>query len=292
MSTETREKSADEGYRTHRRFDRAARLLGEPAMERLARARVLVFGLGGVGSFAAEALARTAVGHLVLVDFDLVCVTNTNRQLHAMRGNIGQPKVEVMAERLRRVHPTGTVEPKVEFYEAANGDALLDPAPDYVLDAIDNITAKTDLLVRCRKRGIPVVSVLGAAARMDPTRVRVDDLARTFRDPFAADVRSVLREKHGWRVDPKVPLGIPAVFSDEVPVVPQAPSYDAATGGFSCVCPQGDNGKHTCDHRSRIDGSASWVTGTFGLTAASVVVRELTGTPVIDRKGMRDPWER
>lgn len=278
----------DESRRIHRRFDRAARLLGEPAMDRLARSRVMVVGLGGVGSFAAEALARTAVGHLVLVDFDLVCVTNTNRQMHAMRGNIGRPKVEVMAERLRLVHPTGIVEPRVEFYEEGNSDALLSPAPDYVIDAIDNLTAKAHLVATCRARGVPVVSVMGAAARMDPTRVRVDDLARTHHDPFAHHFRDILRKRHGWSFKPSRPTGVPAVFSDEAPIAPTPLGYDAPQG-FQCVCPQGDNGKHTCDERSRIDGSAAWVTGTFGLVAASVAVRELRGESVIDRGGMVDP---
>jgi tRNA A37 threonylcarbamoyladenosine dehydratase len=277
-----------EGYRLHRRFDRAARLLGEGALARLSRARVLVVGVGGVGSFAAEALARTGVGHLVLLDFDLVCVTNTNRQLHALRGAIGRPKVEVMAERLRLVHPTGTVEPRVEFYAEDRAEAALTPTPDYVLDAIDNLTAKAHLLNACRRRGIPVVSALGAAARLDPTRVRVDDLARTHHDPFAHHLREILRKKHGWRMKPSRPTGVPCVFTDEPPTAPTAPAYDQ--GGFQCACPQGDNGKHTCDERPRIDGSAAWVTGTFGLVAASVVVRELAGLAVMDRRNQSDPW--
>jgi tRNA A37 threonylcarbamoyladenosine dehydratase len=281
----------DAGYRTHRRFDRAARLVGEPAMERLARARVLVVGCGGVGSFAAEALARTALGHLELIDFDLVCVTNTNRQLHAMRGNIGKPKVEIMAERLRLVHPTARIDARVEFYSAQNADRLLSPAPDFVLDAIDNITAKAHLIDTCRRRGIPLVSVMGAAARIDPTRVQVDDLARTHHDPFAAAVRDVLRSKHGWHFKPSRPTGVPAVFTDERPIAPTDLAYDADTNGFACVCPQGDNGMHTCEKRSRIEGSAAWVTGTFGLVAASVVARELMGQAVIDRTHEHPPWE-
>ncbi len=279
-----------EARRLHRRFDRAARLVGEAAMERLARAHVMVVGLGGVGSFAAEALARTAVGRLTLVDFDLVCVTNTNRQLHAMRGTIGRPKVEVMAERLRLVHPTGAVEPRVEFYAAETSEALLGLAPDYVVDAIDNLTAKAHLVATCRRRGIPVVSTMGAAARIDPTRVKVDDLARTHHDPFAHHFREILRKKHGWSFKATRPTGVPCVFSDERPIAPSDLPYDAANG-FQCVCPQSDNGLHTCDERARIDGSAAWVTGTFGLVAASVVARELRGESVIDRANLHDPWE-
>lgn len=281
----------DEAYRTHRRFDRAARLLGEDAMARLARARVMIVGLGGVGSFAAEALARTAVGHLTLVDFDLVCVTNTNRQLHAMRGNIGKPKVEVLAERLRLIHPTGTIEPRVEFYNPESSDALFDATPDYVIDAIDNLSAKAHLVDRCRRAGVAIVSSMGAAARIDPTRVKVDDLARTHHDPFAHHFREILRQKYGWRFRPSQPTGVAAVFSDEAPIAPTELAYDH-DHGFQCVCPQSDNGLHTCEKRARIDGSAAWVTGAFGLTAASVVVRELRGESVIDRGAGLNPAQR
>lgn len=280
----------DPPARTHRRFDRIARLVGEDAMARLAASHVMVVGCGGVGSFSAEALARSAVGHLSIVDFDLVCVTNSNRQLHALRGNIGRPKVEVMAERLRLVHPTARIDAIPEFFSAETADALLATNPDYVVDAIDNITAKAHLIATCRRRGIPLVSSMGAAARLDPTRVKVDDLARTHHDPFAHHVREVLRQKHGWQFKASRPTGIPAVFTDEPPTAPTELAYDAATNGFHCVCPQSDNEKHTCEKRARIDGSAAWITGTFGLVAASVAIRELTGESVIDRSGQHDPW--
>jgi len=280
----------DEAQRTHRRFDRFARLVGDEAASALGRARVVVVGCGGVGSFAAEALARCAVGTIVLVDFDLVCVTNTNRQLHAMRGTIGRPKVEIMAERLRLIHPTATIEAVVEFYNADSSERLLSPTPDYVVDAIDNLTAKAHLLATCRRRNIPVVSAMGAAARIDPTRVRVDDLARTHHDPFAHHLREILRDKHDWHFKPSRPTGIAAVFTDERPIAPTELAYDAATDGFRCVCPQGENDLHTCEKRARIDGSAAFVTGTFGMVCASVVVRELTGDSVIDRSSVHDPW--
>jgi tRNA A37 threonylcarbamoyladenosine dehydratase len=262
--------------RVHRRFDRAARLVGEPGLKRLMDARVIVFGMGGVGSFAAEALARNAVGKLVLVDFDDVCVTNSNRQLHALKGNIGKRKVDVMAERLRAVHPTGAVDAIPEFYSAETSETLLAGTVDFVVDAIDNLTAKAHLLATCKERGIPVVSSMGAAARLDPTRIRTADLSDTSIDPFARSVRKMLRDKHGLDCRAGEPVGITAVFSEEPPVAPEPISYDAETG-FVCVCPSKDNGKHTCEKRSRIDGSAAFVTGTFGLVCASVVVRALTG---------------
>lgn len=262
-------------YRTHRRFDRAARLFSEPGLHRLMKSRVVVVGVGGVGSFTAEALARSAVGNIVLVDFDRVCVTNTNRQLHAMQGTIGKRKVDVMAERLRLIHPTGSVEPIAQFYNATCRDEILSGNVDFVVDAIDNLSAKADLIATCKKRGIPIVSSMGAAARVDPTMVRVADLSETYKDPFAAATRKLLRSEHGFEFDKNTPLGVPAVFSPEEATPPASLGYDEGVG-FRCVCPGGKNGLHDCDRRARIDGTASFVTGAFGLAAASVVVRALT----------------
>ena len=276
MIGSSRAPEPEPALRTHRRFDRAARLVTEPGLHALMRARVLVIGMGGVGSFAAEALARTAVGELVLVDFDDVCVTNANRQLHALRGNIGKPKVEVMAERLRLISPASTVTPVARFYEADTSEELLAGRVDYVLDAIDNLTAKAHLVATCLSRGIPIVSSMGAAARLDPTKVRVADLAATHRDPFARALRKILRREHGLAITHGTPIGVSAVYSEEPPREPAPISYDEGTG-FVCVCPGKDNGKHTCEHRARIDGSAAFVTGAFGLAAAGVVARAIAG---------------
>ena len=264
----------DAPVKVHRRFDRMARLVGDAGIARLQAAHVMVIGLGGVGSWAAESLARSGVGRLTLVDFDLVCITNTNRQLHAMKGTVGRPKVEVMAERLRLVHPTARIEPVRAFYEASTRDALLGERPTWVIDAIDNVTAKLDLLASCVRAGIPVLSAMGAAGRMDPTRVRVDDLARTVRDGLAKDVRKWLVRKHGVALRDDGTFGIPAVFSDEPMLAPAEVGADSAHG-FECVCPQGENDHHTCDARARIDGTASFVTGAFGLAAAAHVVRSI-----------------
>jgi tRNA threonylcarbamoyladenosine dehydratase len=268
--------AVETAYRTHRRFDRAARLFSEPGLERLMRARVIVFGMGGVGSFAAEALARSALGQLVLVDFDEICITNVNRQLHALKGNVGKHKVDVMAERLRLIHPGAEVRAVPKFYDAESSDELLREPVDFVVDAIDNVTAKVHLIATCLRRGIPLVSSMGAAARLDPTRVRTADLSETHTDPLARHVRKLLRERHEIEARQGHPLGVTAVFSDEEPIAPTDVHYDHGQG-FRCVCPNGDNGLHSCDKRSRIEGSASFVTGTFGLTCAAVVVRTLIG---------------
>ena len=265
-------------YRLHRRFDRLARLCGESAMERLFRAHVVVIGLGGVGSHAAEALVRSGVGKVTLVDFDLVCVTNTNRQLQAMRGAIGKPKANVLAQRLRLINPQATIRPVPLFYEARIADQILGGRnpPDFVVDAIDNVTAKCHLLATCRERGVPIVCSTGASGRWDPTAIDVADLSETRIDPLAAAVRKILRRKYGFPA--KGPWGIPAVFSTEHLTAPQELTYDKGEG-FTCVCPNGENNQHDCDNRNIIWGTAGFVTGTFGLTAASVVVRALTQPP-------------
>ncbi len=210
------------------------------------------------------------------MDFDQVCVTNTNRQLHAMKGNIGKNKVDIMAERLRLVHPTSSIEPIAKFYNAETSDELLSGKVDFVVDAIDNLTAKAHLLATCIARQLPVVSSMGAAARLDPTKIRIADLADTEKDAFASAVRKILRKEHGLDIERGRPTGVHAVFSIEEAQPPIAPTYDGDEG-FKCVCPNNENGLHSCDKRNRIDGSAAFVTGAFGLACSSVVVRELIG---------------
>lgn len=264
-------------YKLHRRFDRLGRLYGDSAVKTLMDARVVVFGLGGVGSFAAEALARSAIGHLMLVDFDDVCVTNANRQLQALKGNIGKPKADVLKERLELINPQARIESEKAFYKAERADELLTPpwpgdGYDFVVDCIDNITAKTHLLATCKERGIPVVSSMGAAGKMDPTRIRIADLAETQVCRMARDVRQILRRKYGF--PDKGEMGIRCVYSDEPRTWPKELTYDGGKG-FRCVCPN-KSSEHGCDSRQLIDGTAVFVTGAFGLACASVVVNTLT----------------
>ncbi|SEU35366.1 tRNA threonylcarbamoyladenosine dehydratase [Stigmatella erecta] len=260
-------------FKLSRRFDRTGRLLGDPAMERLSAARVVVFGVGGVGSYAVEGLVRSGIGHLTLVDHDDVCVTNTNRQLHATVKGVGKSKAELMVQRCRDINPDVQVEAVRDFYRAETSEQMLPPGRyDFVVDAIDNVKAKLHLLHRCVTLGIPVVSSMGAAGRLDPTAIRVEDLSETHMDPFAKDIRKLLKRKHGVETDRHT--GITAVYSIEVRRQPVALRYDDATDGFLCVCPQ-DNDFHTCDHRTQIDGSAVFVTSAFGMNAAGVVVRRL-----------------
>ncbi|HWO26856.1 MAG TPA: tRNA threonylcarbamoyladenosine dehydratase [Kofleriaceae bacterium] len=261
---------------THRRFDRTARLLGDEGVERLARATVTVLGMGGVGSFAAEALVRSGVGRVVLVDYDRICVTNVNRQLHAAKGTLGKPKVSVMAERLRLINPDAVIDPRAEFYRAETSARLLVPEPDVVVDAIDNVAAKLHLIATCVRERLRIVSAMGAAARLDPTAVRVADLSQTRVDPFARDLRKNLRRKHD--LDCTRPLGVWAVYSEEPPIAPRALAYD--DGAFQCVCPGGHNGVNDCEHRNRVEGSVAFVPSVFGMTAASVAIKLLLGLPL------------
>ena len=261
---------------THRRFDRAARLLGDDGIAKLGAATVTVFGVGGVGSFAAEALVRSGVGRVILVDYDRICVTNVNRQLHAMKGTLGKPKAEVMAERLRLINPDAVIEARGEFYGAETSARLLVPEPDVVIDAIDNIAAKMHLIATCVREKLRCVSAMGAAARLDPTQVRVADLSETKVDPFARDLRRNLRRKHG--IDCTRRVGVWAVYSEEPPLAPHELAYD--DGAFRCVCPGGMNGVNDCEHKNRVEGSIAFVPSVFGMTMASMAVKLLAGMPL------------
>ncbi len=259
-------------YEVHRRFDRMARLVGEPALERLFRSHVMIIGLGGVGSFAAESLVRSGVGHVTLVDFDRVCVTNCNRQLQAIKGNVGRSKAESLAERLCLINPQARVDCVVKFYSEGTSEELLALTPNYVVDAIDNLTAKAHLLATCRARSIPLVTSLGAAGRIDPGQIAVADLARTKFDPMGRVIRKILRQDYDF---PKSGLfGISAVYSTEIAREPEPVTYDGGLG-FRCVCPGGSNDFHSCEKRRVIYGTSSFVTGSFGLLCASVAVRDL-----------------
>lgn len=274
----------DENYKLHRRFDRIGRLVGDDGMAKLFASRVAVIGLGGVGSFAAESLVRSGVGTIDLVDFDLVCITNSNRQLQAMKGTIGKAKCEVLAERLAAINPKAQVNAVQYFYNETTSEKLLHPKGqplDYVVDCIDNVTAKCHLLATCKKLGISVVTSTGASGRWDPTAIRVEDLGKTMVDPLACAVRKILRSDYGFPAGKKRNFGIPAVVTSEEPSAPLDLTYDNGEG-FRCVCPGGSNGMHSCDKRSVIYGTASFVTGAFGLVCASVVVKALAGprTPV------------
>ncbi len=259
--------------RIHRRWDRFVRLVGNEGIRRLLGSHVTVFGLGGVGSYLVEALARSAVGRLTLVDFDDVCLTNVNRQLQAFPATVGQSKAELLAERVRAIHPEAWIDPIQSFYQASTSDALLTPQPDFVVDAIDNVTSKVLLLETCVRRGIPVISITGAGARLDPTQVRVADLGQTKVDPLARVLRKELSKRGlGEAGD----FGIPVVYSEEDVLAPEVPEWDVEKG-FQCICPHRADSPHACEKRRTIYGTATFMTAAFAMAAASHVVRRLSG---------------
>lgn len=261
-------------YVLHRRFDRMGRLVGDDLMKRFFKTHVMVIGLGGVGSWTAESLARSGIGRITLVDFDDICITNANRQLHALQGLVGRKKADVMAERLRKINPQSRVESLPMFYNKENAAQILALNPDYIVDAIDNMTAKCHLIATCKAEGRKIVSSAGSAAKVDPTRIKLADMAETSVDPMAAQVRKILRQQYDFPREGA--FGVPCVYSEEIPRDPVELKYDLGQG-FKCVCPQKQNDLHSCEHRNVIHGTASFVTGAFGLTAASWVVRDLMG---------------
>ena len=250
------------------RFGGIGRLYGAAGLEKLRAARVCVVGIGGVGSWAVEALARSGVGGLTLVDLDEVCVSNVTRQLHALDGAVGQSKAGVMAGRVRAIGPECAVNAIQEFFTPETAEGILREKFDCVLDAIDNIPNKCLLIARCRERGIPVVTAGGAGGRRDPCQVRVADLALTSHDGLLAQVRKRLRDEFQFSREPKKPFGVPCVFSAEPQVFPQ-------NDGTVCARPEpGSDLRLNCDNGY---GTASFVTGTFGFAAAAQVVSMLVG---------------
>lgn len=267
----------EDNYTLHRRFDRMGRLVGDEMMKKIFGTHVMVIGLGGVGSWAAESLARSGVGLLTLIDFDEICITNANRQLHALQGFVGQKKAIVMGDRLKKINPQAKIQVLTKFYNKESSPEILALKPDYIVDAIDNLTAKTHLLNECRTQKIKVITSGGASAKMDPTRIKITDLAKTVVDPLAHSVRKILRQEFNF--PRQGDFDIPCVFSDEAPMESFELNYDLGQG-FKCVCPQGQNDLHSCLHRSVIYGNASFITGAFGLAAASWVIRQITARPI------------
>lgn len=250
------------------RFGGIARLYGVEALARLQSSHVAVAGIGGVGSWAAEALARTGVGRITLIDMDDICITNTNRQLPAMKGNIGRLKVEVMAERIQAINPGCDVRPIMGF---VTQDTLAEYIADdlsCVLDSIDSVISKVALIAWCRRRKIPIVTTGGAGGQIDPTQITVADLSKTVNDPLAAKTRSLLRRDHGYpRADTKRSFGVPCVYSTEQLRYPKPDGSVSQQKAFV-----GAGVKLDC---SSGFGAVTMVTGTFGMVAAAKVVERL-----------------
>jgi tRNA A37 threonylcarbamoyladenosine dehydratase len=248
------------------RFGGIERLFGRRAASRLQAAHVCVIGIGGVGAWSAEALARSGVGALTLVDLDEICVSNINRQLPALTETIGQAKVEVMARRIQAINPECRVTADQRFFTAETAEELLAPPYDFVLDAIDNVTNKVILLAQCRARKLPVVACGGAGGRREATSVRQADLAKVSHDRLLAEVRKRLRKQHGFPGEGEL-MGVQCIYSAEPPVYAQP-------DGSVCSVKAGTEEGTRLNCNGGL-GSATFVTGVFGFAAAGYVVRQL-----------------
>ena len=248
------------------RFGGVSRLFSAEGLERLRRAHVCVVGIGGVGSWAVEALARSGVGALTLIDLDDICVTNVNRQLHAVESEVGSTKVDAMARRVTAINPECNVRPVHAFFTEASATEILSPRFDYVLDAIDSPSKKGLLIASCRERGIPIFVVGGAGGRRDPTALKVSDLAFSTHDRLLAAVRSQLRSDFGFPRGEKKRFGVDCVYSSEPAVYPHV-------DGTVCEKPEpGTNLRLDCESGY---GTACFVTGAFGFVAAGYVVQQI-----------------
>ena len=250
------------------RFAGIERLYGIGSVARLTRAHVCVVGIGGVGSWAVEALARAGVGELTLIDADDVCVSNTNRQLHALEGEFGRPKVQVVADRARAINPKIRVHPLAEFVTLANLDTLLDRGYDSVIDACDALRVKVEMIAFCKRRKIPIVVSGSAGGRTDPTLIAARDLSRTEHDILLGLVRRRLRDEHAWTRNPKRYFGIQAVFSRENVRYPQA------DGSVCGARPEKVEGGLKLDCGGGL-GAAMHVTASFGMVAAARAIERL-----------------
>lgn len=249
------------------RFGGTARLYGQPALQLFADAHICVVGIGGVGSWAAEALARTGIGAITLIDMDDVCVTNTNRQIHALKETVGQAKTDVMAERILAINPECKVTCVDDFITPDNTAELMSAGFTYVIDAIDSVRPKAALLAWCRRNKIPLVTTGGAGGQIDPTQIQVADLAKTIQDPLAAKLRERLKSDFKMVKNSKGKLGIDCVFSTEALMYPQA-------DGSVCASRSTAEGPKKMDCASGF-GAATMVTATFGFIAVSHVLKKM-----------------
>ncbi|WP_412500445.1 tRNA cyclic N6-threonylcarbamoyladenosine(37) synthase TcdA [Shewanella chilikensis] len=251
------------------RFGGIARLYGVAALAAFSKAHVMVIGIGGVGTWVAEALARSGIGHISLMDLDDVCVTNTNRQIHALADTIGESKVAVMAQRIKAINPLCRVDEIEDFIAADNLSQYLsqDKGIDFVVDCIDSVKPKAALIAWCKRNKIKLVTIGGAGGQTDPTQIQQTDLAKTFQDPLLAKVRNLLRKEYGFSKNPQRRFAVDAVFSSEHLKYPQ-------TDGSVCSTKAGAQGSMRMDCSSGF-GAVTMVTGSFGFVAASRVLARL-----------------
>ncbi|WP_273384309.1 tRNA cyclic N6-threonylcarbamoyladenosine(37) synthase TcdA [Actinobacillus porcinus] len=242
------------------RFGGIGRLYTAEGLARLRQAHICVIGIGGVGSWVVEALARSGIGKITMIDMDDICVTNINRQIHAMTGNIGQLKTEVMRDRVALINPECDVQIIDDFLIQENLAEYLSGGYDYVIDAIDNVKTKAALIAYCKRHKIPVITIGGAGGQTDPTQIQIADLTKTIQDPLMSKVRSTLRKDYHFSQNPKRKFGVDCVFSTQPLIFPKMSEGCAVSATMNCA-----NGF----------GAATMVTATFGFFAVSRVIEKL-----------------
>ncbi len=249
------------------RFGGIVRLYGLQGMEKIRRANILIIGIGGVGSWVAESLARTGIGHMTLVDLDDICVTNINRQIHALNGTVGKFKVDVMKERVLLINPFCEVETKQCFFSPKNLGEIFDKSYDFVVDACDDFTNKCHLIDYCRKNQVPLVVMGGAGGKTDPLQIKVSDMASSSNDRLLARLRKKLRQDFSFPKETEGDFGVWSIWSHERAV------YPTADGCITHQPPKGLSKNMDC---SEGFGSASFVTGAFAFATAALVLKEIT----------------
>jgi len=242
------------------RFGGIGRLYTPEGLVKLRQSHVCVIGIGGVGSWAVEALARTGIGKITMIDMDDICVTNINRQIHAMTGTVAQLKTETMKERVEKINPECVVEIIDDFITPENIPEYLNRGYDYVLDAIDSVRTKVALIAYCKRNKIKLITTGGAGGQTDPSKIQIADLSKTIQDPLAARVRSLLRKEYNFSQNPKRKFGIDCVFSTQPLIFPKMGEGCEVSATMNCA-----NGF----------GAVTMVTANFGFFAVSRLVDKL-----------------
>lgn len=245
-------------------FSRTELLIGKEGIEKLQNSKVAVFGIGGVGSFVVEGLVRAGVSNFILVDDDKICLTNLNRQIIATRKTIGKPKVEVAKERILEINPNANVEVYQEFF-MPDSKEILDDTVDYIVDSVDTVTAKVELVVRANKLNIPIISSMGTGNKLEPTRFEVTDIYKTSVCPLAKVMRKELRSRGIKKLK--------VVYSKEEPIRPYENIENSCK--TNCICPPGT--KRKCSIRNQVPGSISFVPSVAGLIIAGEIIKDIIG---------------
>lgn len=243
-------------------FSRTELIIGREAIEKLNKAKVAVFGLGGVGSFVVEGLVRAGIGNFVLIDDDKVCLTNLNRQLFATRKTIGKYKADLAKERILEINPNANVYTYKEFFMPET-EGIIDDSIDYIVDCIDTVTAKIELVVRAKKLNIPIISSMGTGNKLDPTRFEITDIYKTQVCPLAKVMRKELRARN---ID-----GLKVVYSKEEPIKPKEETESSCK--TNCICPPGT--QRNCAVKNQVPGSISFVPSVAGLIVAGEVIKDI-----------------